>query len=220
MSARHRHHPRQRGQSTVELLLLLPVVLLLFFGVYTAANFISDRQIAGQATRAGARLGAEMGNNQYQNGQLKYAGTCMASGTDPCIVDNAIVTSTLTVARGLSNIVSIDEIDVYEPCAAPNGTCSASTQVCSYQSGTLDGSLQANDPVDVYKPNAQGTFVLTQPAGKTQYTLDLRKQTHPKETMIGVRLVYTFKASAPMSFFNLQTSEYATMCLAPIQSGG
>jgi hypothetical protein len=210
----------RRGQSTVELAVLLPVMLLLFYGVYTAATFISDRQIAGQATRAGARLGAEMGNNQYQNGQLRYSGTCMTTGSDPCVVDNAVVTSVLTIARGLSNIASLDEIDIYDPCATSGGACASNTHVCSYQGAGLDGAMQAGDPVDIYKPDAQGKFVLTPTAGTTMYSLDLRKQNHPSESMLGVRLVYTFRASAPMAFFNMQTSEYATMCLAPIQSGG
>jgi TadE-like protein len=210
----------QRGQSTVELLLVIPVVLLLMFGVYTAAGFISDRQIAGQAVRAGARLGAELGGNQFHTGQAAYPSTCMATGTDPCIVDNAMVTSVVTIARGLSNVASIDEIDIYEPCAIAGGTCSASTQSCPTTLAGLDGRLQANDPVDVFKPNALGKWVLSQPAGATQYTLDLRRQNHPSESLIAVRLAYTFKASAPMSFFDLQTAEYAAMCLAPNASGG
>ncbi|HEV7677109.1 MAG TPA: TadE/TadG family type IV pilus assembly protein [Candidatus Dormibacteraeota bacterium] len=209
-----------RGQSTVELLLVLPVVLLLMFGVYTAAGFIADRQVAGQAVRAGARLGAEMGSNQFHTGQAAYPGTCMGSGTDPCIVDNAMVTSVVTIARNLSNVLSVDEIDIYSPCAIAGGTCSTSTQACPTTLSGLDGRLQSGDPVDVYKPNAQGKWVLTQPAGATQYTLDLRRQNHPSESLIAVRLAYTFKASAPMSFFNMQTSEYAAMCLAPNASGG
>jgi uncharacterized membrane protein len=51
------------------------------------------------------------------------------------------------------------------------------------------------------------------------YTLDLRVQNHPHETLIAVRFVYTFKASDPMTFFNMQTSEYAAMCLAPAAGG-
>jgi Flp pilus assembly protein TadG len=49
---------RQRGQSLVEFCFVLPIMLVMFMGVYTAGAFISDMDIAGQATRAGARLGA------------------------------------------------------------------------------------------------------------------------------------------------------------------
>lgn len=36
----------------------------------------------------------------------------------------------------------------------------------------------------------------------------------------GVRLVFTFQASAPINFFNVQASQYETMCFAPYESGG
>ena len=42
--------------------LLLPVLMLLFLGSWTAANLIDDNNAAAQATRAGARLAAELGN--------------------------------------------------------------------------------------------------------------------------------------------------------------
>ncbi len=210
----------ERGQGTVELAILLPVLLLLMFGVYTTAGFLGDRQVAGQAARAGARLAAELGNNAYHQNQSAYANSCMTSGIDPCIVDNQVVTSVVTVARGLTNVASIDEIDIYEPCATSGGSCTGTNQVCSTTLSGLDGSLQTGDPVDVFKPNAQGQWVLTQPNGRSMYSLDLRKQNHPNETMVAVRLAYTFRAAAPMTFFNMQTSEYAAMCLAPNASGG
>src|SRR5580698_10109344 len=52
----------KRGQAMVEMALLLPVLMLLFLGSWTAANLIDDNNASGQATRAGARLGAELGN--------------------------------------------------------------------------------------------------------------------------------------------------------------
>ena len=47
----------RRGQAMVEMALLLPVLMLLFLGSWTAANLIDDNNAAAQATRAGARLG-------------------------------------------------------------------------------------------------------------------------------------------------------------------
>jgi len=52
----------RRGQAMVEMALLLPVLMLLFLGSWTAANLIGDNNAAAQATRAGARLAAEIGN--------------------------------------------------------------------------------------------------------------------------------------------------------------
>jgi Flp pilus assembly protein TadG len=211
-----RRRAQKRGQSLVELAILLPVLLLLFVGAYTASNFLNDRQIAGQATRAGARLGAEIGNANYLSGQAAQAGSCQTTGNDPCIIDQEIVTSTITVARNLTNVSSMNEIDIYSPCTTSGSSCSSTTSTCP-ATNTSDGSYLSGDWVDIYKPNGSGVWVLN---GSAQYTLDRRKQVHPNEASIGVRLVYTFQGSAPMTFFNMQTSEYATMCMAPIQSGG
>jgi hypothetical protein len=204
----------QRGQGLVELAILAPVLVLLFLGVSTAAAFLNDRQIAGQATRAGARLGAEIGNAGYFTGAPTSA-ACQASAKDPCQVDNEIVRSTITVARGFTNVPQIKEVDIYDPCNAGGGSCASGSSVCPYSG--VDGSVQNGQPTDVYKPNGSGVFILSGTAG---FTLDLRSDSHPNETPIGVRIVYAFQASAPMTFFNYTTSEYATMCLAPIQSGG
>jgi len=57
-----RRRDSRRGQAMVEMALLLPVLMLLFLGSWTAANLIDDNNAAAQATRAGARLGAELGN--------------------------------------------------------------------------------------------------------------------------------------------------------------
>ena len=47
------------------------------------------------------------------------------------------------------------------------------------------------------------------------FTLDKRTQQHPNELAVGVRLLYHFQASAPIAFFNMQTSQYSVMCFAP-----
>jgi len=57
-----RRRDGRHGQAMVEMALLLPVLMLLFLGSWTAANLIDDNNAAAQATRAGARLGAELGN--------------------------------------------------------------------------------------------------------------------------------------------------------------
>ena len=49
----------------VELVVLLPLMVLLFLGGWTAAGLIGDNDTALQATRAGARYAAELGNDGY-----------------------------------------------------------------------------------------------------------------------------------------------------------
>ncbi len=209
----------QRAQSLVELSLVVPVCLSLFMGVYTAGSFISDMDIAGQSVRAGARLGAELGDDNYTS--TSTASGCQTAANDPCIVDDAILTSTLTVARDLKNIASVDEVDVYDPCAS-GGSCTTATSACSYSSGSFNGSYNSVDPHDDYVYDGSGNYDESNFAlsGSAGYTLDKRDQSHPNETVVAVRLKFTFKAAAPFNFFNIQTSQYATMCFAPIESGG
>ncbi len=197
----------------MELCFVLPVCLLLFMGVYTAGAFISDLNVAGQSARAGSRLGAEVGNYGYGSAGALSA-TCMGgSTTNPCAVDQDIVTAITTVTKGMSNVSSFDEIDIYDPCAVA-GSCSAASSLCS-DSANIAGKYAAGDPVDVYKP-VSGTWTLQGTAG---YTLDKRTQQHPNELAVGVRILYHFQASAPVSFFNMQTSQYSVMCFAPSESG-
>ncbi|MGA2282388.1 MAG: TadE family protein [Candidatus Dormibacteria bacterium] len=219
-------HRRCRGQALVELTLILPIMILLFVGTSTAATFLGDAQVAGQAIRAGARLAAEDGNGGYlSTNPLASCQTAANGGTgspnDPCTVDNEVVQSVLTTAGGLTNLSALNEIDIYEPCAWSGQSCTATTDLCTYSnSANLNGSLQTGDPVDVYKyKSSTGTWTRQEPGGDTLYTLALRDQTEPSESPIGVRLVFTFQASAPMNFFNFQTSQYMTACLAPSTSG-
>lgn len=201
-----------RGQSLVELSVVIPVLLLLFMGVYSGAQLISDQQIAGQASRAGARLGAELGNAGYAPSIPKRG--CQASNVDPCDVDGQILEQVTTIARGLIDVKLLDEVDIYEPCATSSSACTASSRICNSSSAPPNnGDLVSGDPVDVYKP-VSGVFTLQGSAG---YTLDLRSQSHPNEAVIGVRARYHFIAPEPYQVFNIGTYEYTTMCFAPLE---
>ena len=203
----------QRGQAVVELCVVLPVCLLMFMGVYTAGAFISDMNVAGQATRAGSRLAAEVGDYGYGSANPPTA-LCMGGvATNPCGVDQDVGTAVTTVAKGLQNVTSIDEIDIYDPCTTA-GSCTTASSLCN-DTADISGKYQSTDPTDVYKLSS-GTWTLQGTAG---YTLDKRTQTHPNELAVGVRILYHFQASAPISFFNAQASQYSVMCLAPSESG-
>jgi hypothetical protein len=174
--------------------------------------------VAGQATRAGSRLGAEVGNYGYGT-TLALSASCMVTSgdpQDPCAVDQNINTAVATIARSMQNVKSLDEIDIYNPCTS-SGACTNATKICSDTAPYIGGDYKPGngDPVDVYKL-VSGTWTLQGGAG---YKLDDRLQKHPNELAIGVRLVFTFQASAPITFFNIQASQYATMCFAPSESG-
>ena len=206
----------QKGQAAVELCFVLPVCLLLFMGVYTAGSFISDLNVAGQATRAGSRLGAELGNYGYGTSTAQ-TDACMGANTkSPCSVDKNIVTTVTTITKGMTNVSSFDEIDIYDPCTASGAACTTTSSLCNDPTAIGGKFDAAKDPYDKY------TFsggVWSQQTTATPYTLDLRTQLHPNELAIGVRIVYHFQASAPIQFFNMQTSQYSVMCFAPTESG-
>ena len=202
----------QKGQAAVELCFVLPVCLLLFMGVYTAGSFISDMNVAGQATRAGSRLGAEVGNYGYGT-TTALSAPCMKTTSDPCAVDQNIVTAVTTVAKGMKNITSFDEIEIYDPCAVAS-SCTTASSLCNDLSD-ISGKYLPADLTDEYIP-VSGAWTLQGSAG---FTLDKRTQQHPNEVAVGVRILYTFRASAPISFFNAQASQYAVMCFAPSEAG-
>jgi Flp pilus assembly protein TadG len=204
----------QKGQAAVELCFVLPVCLLLFMGVYTAGSFISDLNVAGQATRAGSRLGAELGNYGYGTSTAQ-TDTCMGSSTtSPCSVDQNIVTAVTTITKGMNNVSSFDEIDIYDPCTASGAACTNTSSLCNDPTA-IGGKFDASkDPYDKYT-FAGGVWSVQ----SATYTLDKRTQLHPNELAVGVRIVYHFQASAPIQFFNMQTSQYSVMCFAPTESG-
>lgn len=83
-----------RGAAAVEAALVLPLLLLMLFGVVDAATAIYDYAVINHGTRVGARWGTIPTNNPTGN-----AWTCTnitATGTtDPCMVANGAITSLL-----------------------------------------------------------------------------------------------------------------------------
>jgi Flp pilus assembly protein TadG len=183
----------RRGQAMVEMALLLPVLLLLFLGAWTAANLISDNNAAAQATRAGARLAAELGNGS-------------ASGLTQQQVDRDIIDQVLPIVKPQLTNAQVTEIDIYEP--------SGCTGTTPYSSGTCppnNGAYTAGEPIDVYSVS---NYVATYPCTTCSYTLALRLQTHPNEAELGVRLVFTY-TSPTLKFFTQTDTQYTVMRLAP-----
>ena len=105
--------------------MLLPVLLLLFLGAWTAANLIDDNNAAAQATRAGARLAAELGNGGYPAETLA---ACQASNLDPCQIDKDIIDQVLPIVSPQLTNAKVIEIDIYQP--------SGCTGITPFASGT------------------------------------------------------------------------------------
>lgn len=111
ISARPRRH--QLGQSIVELAIATPVLLALILGAFDVAVMISDKVIAGNACRQGARLAAEIGGSKTNPG-LTWAQA-----------DQNIVQNVLAVATAM-NYSQIQFIYIYSPTAA-NGDLNTAT---------------------------------------------------------------------------------------------
>jgi Flp pilus assembly protein TadG len=113
----------QCGQSAVELALSLPVLVVLLMSVFNITVLISDRLVAGYATRQGARMAAQLGNGQ---------------GVAASQVDQQICQSVLVSATNL-NFATITEVDIYKvPSSATGGALQSSYSQDRY---TVDSSL-------------------------------------------------------------------------------
>jgi len=179
------------GQAMVEMALLLPVLLLLFLGAWTAANLIDDNNAAAQATRAGARLAAELGNG---------------SGVTQTQVDQDIIDQVLPIVKPQLTNAQVTEIDIYQPSG-----CTGTTPFVVGTCPPNNGAYTAGEAIDVYSVT---NYVATYPCTTCTYTLALRLQAHPNEAELGVRLVFTY-TSPTLKFFTQTDSQYTVMRLAP-----
>jgi Flp pilus assembly protein TadG len=204
------------GQAMVEMAMLLPVLLLLFLGAWTAANLIDDNNAAAQATRAGARLAAELGNGDYPAATLA---ACQATTADPCQIDRDIIDQVIPIVSPQLTNAKIIEIDIYQPSG-----CTGTTPFSSGSCPPNNGAYCTNAFSNSYTPVCAGVTELIDKytvsgvtatlSGTAGYTLALRSQTHPNESELGVRLVFTYTSPA-LTFFSQTDSQYTVMRLAP-----
>ena len=185
--SRHRHHGA-RGQALLETAVLLPILLLLFVGVYSASELASAENAATAASRNAARLGAEIGNDNFQPG---------VTSPDPTGVDQRVVAAVSAALAGASLPgVTLSEVDVYSPLT---------TQPAGYFS-LSDPAL----PVDRYRPD--GTPIATY-----QYGLDQRDQQASQERQLGVRVLFTYSPPAlSMGLFGGPHAVYTVFTFPPV----
>jgi hypothetical protein len=161
---------RQRGQALVELAISVPVLLWLLLGSFDASVLVSDKVIAGYATRQGARLAAEIGGIE----------------TNPSLttmqIDNNIVQNVIAVARAM-NYSSLQEIDIYAP-RDPSGVFNPGTDLYSKFNG--NGTfVSSNFPITAREqipPNETSigvrlTWIYQPPTGFATFTILLNEFT-------------------------------------------
>ncbi|HEY6378425.1 MAG TPA: TadE/TadG family type IV pilus assembly protein [Candidatus Dormibacteraeota bacterium] len=206
--ARRARRRGERGQALIETAIVVVFALTLFVGVYAVGVAISDSNMAGQATRTGARFAAQVGNNNYQLGTTDACQVIAPPAKDPCGVDKQVVANVAATIldnsnNTLLNYGTIRRVIIYQP---------KDTAVCV--SGTTGSPYQNGDRGEIYTYAGSGTWSpATAPGGL--YSLDLRTQTHPTEGAIGVQLDFDYQSPTPLISVNLSHTEYTVNCLAP-----
>jgi hypothetical protein len=118
---------KQLAQSLVELAVATPFLVWMVLGTFDGGVLVSDKVIAGAASRQGARLAAEIG------GQSTNPGLTTAQ------VDADVVKNVLAIAQAM-NYSTITNIYIYQP-TQPDGDYHAGDPVDKFNgSGTLIGS--------------------------------------------------------------------------------
>jgi Flp pilus assembly protein TadG len=183
----------RKGQAMVEMALLLPVLLLLFLGSWTASNLIDDNNASLQATRAGARLAAELGNGG-------------STGLTQAQIDRDILDQVYPIVSPQLTNAKVTEIDIYQPSG-----CIGTTPFVAGTCPPNNGAYTAGELIDTYTVTGG---VVAGSCGTCTFTLANRSQVHPNEAEIGVRLKFTY-TSPTLTFFTQTDSQYTVMRLAP-----
>lgn len=79
----HRRRPGERGQAAVEMALMLPVLLLLIFGMVEFARAWSAKQVITDAAREGARLAVVRDDAVDQTDVIAAIATSLSRGGIP-----------------------------------------------------------------------------------------------------------------------------------------
>jgi Flp pilus assembly protein TadG len=188
----------------VELAILLPVLVLLFLGAWTASDLISDNNTAVQASQQGARYGAELGQGP--------------TGATVLGVDTDIIDQMLPILNSQLTNAKVTEIDIYQPdtgvCSvspsfSPSGGQLSRSTTCPPDNGAYNSGY--GELIDEYQISGTTITPLT-----SQYLLTDRIQTHPNESELGVRVTIHY-TSPTMAMFTQYDTQYSVVRLAPVE---
>jgi hypothetical protein len=195
----------ERGQSVVELSVILPVFLLLLLGILEFGMAFDHLISISYATREGARIGAALVNG----GGALGCGT--GQSPNAATVDAQIVAGVERVLTSPGSQVAVDrvaEIRIYQ--ASSTGTETASVNVWTYARGA--GPVVDGDPLD---------FV----AGASPWAPCARSNALPAPS-IGVAIRYRYAFSTPLGGIlglfggggtGLDVTDRAVMAMNPTQ---
>ncbi|NTW56052.1 MAG: pilus assembly protein [Chlorobiaceae bacterium] len=95
-SPKTKHAITQKGSALVEFALILPVFLLLLFGMVTFSIAIYDKTVLTIATREGARAGAKYVSNRTNSNTKSSATNAFTNACKPLITFGAAMNPTPT----------------------------------------------------------------------------------------------------------------------------
>jgi hypothetical protein len=207
----------------VELAIILPLMMVLFLGSWTAAGLIGVNDTALQATRAAARYAAELGGTAPTSITAPNCTLAVTNDLNTCQVDQNIINQVLPVVNGNMPNAVVTEIDIYEPGGSGND-CTFNPLTAGTPGGCPpdNGAYLPGDPIDVYHvsgttvtvPGTYNSSCVVAPTGC--YPLSLRAQTHPFEAELGVRITFTY-TSPTLSMFTQTDTRYTVVRLAPME---
>ncbi len=209
-----RRRTDQRGQSLVEMSIIVPFFMLLLSGMLEFGLAFDHQLTLRYATREGARMGAALANGGGTLG-CSAGQSPQAGAVDQNIV--AAVERVLTATGSPISISNVSEIDIYkaQSSGAVNGT---QINVWTYSSSgtatTTSGTLTA--PAVHFVQSSVGWSACSR--------VNAALNGNPVDS-IGVRLTYTYRAVTPLAamlrFFGgpgwstLPITDYTVMALNP-----
>ena len=162
------------GQSLVELAVATPVLLILLMGAFNMGVLISDKIMAGYASRQGARLAAQLGNG---------------SGLTTTQIDQQIFQNVVIAASNL-NYATLTEIDIYSPSSSDGSlisTDAANRYICPCSTSSLPSPTQTGGGLPntsrlVVPPNetsigVQIVWQYVPPTGFATFSVQLKEYT-------------------------------------------
>lgn len=189
---------RERGQSLVEFSLMLPILLLILFGMMEFGFVFSHHLTLEYATREGARLGAALGSG---------TDSAPCSGTSPEPVDWQIIAAVQRVLTSPGSQVppaNIAQVRIYK-----------STATGAETPGVVNVWVPGNGPT------VDGERLVFTPSGPVGWNACSRNSGGNPDS-IGISLVYRYDYVTPLGTFmgmvgpaNLTINDRTIMALNP-----
>jgi len=171
----------EQGQAMTELALILPLLVVLVFGVIEFATAINETMVLTAAAREGARVAGALANG----GGALGCGTGQspnAADVDPAII--AAVERVLTASGTQIALADVNEIRIYKATATGGETWNAVNRWTYSQDG---GPLVGGERLDFAEQS-------------NAWAVCLRNNVSPADS-VGITVRYSYRAHTPLRHF-------------------